>query len=128
MFKKLLIISFFLTSLSSYATSFSFTASGSGHMNMPVRTYYSYHIYQYAYVDSYNTLSESHAFTFSGALAGEEYAYMIDIADDWIIYEGIKFYIAVPYRAGECIYVKRKNAMRSPRGTSEWIAISDYIF
>jgi hypothetical protein len=120
--KKFCLICFLLP-LFLLADSFSFSKSKSGNLD---GQYYYFYVYQYAYWQGDEVLSESHTFTFSGLLDGEEGAVLLGKADKWLIYEGKKIFFAIPLIWNEKIYIKKKKFLDCPSGkTNQWIPISD---
>src|SRR5580700_3935705 len=129
MLKKysLLIFVLLLSTLTMHveADSFSFSESDSGHLK-PNNEYYYFYIYQYSSTYNGEVRSESHSFSFSGALSGEEDAELLGLSDNWLIYEGKKYFIAVPACSGERIYIKNKASLDAPVSTKSksWQPIS----
>lgn len=127
MIKKITFFSLFLliASFTTHVEAFSFSKSGSGHLKP--EGYYYFYIYQYVYINFKNEVcSESHTFSFHGALSDEEDAKLLGLSDDWLIYEGKKYLLAVPVKNGEKIYIQNKSVPGSPNGDT-WIPISDPI-
>ena len=111
--------------MTSNVEAFSFSSSGSGYLQ-PNHAWYYYYIYQYAYIWNGQVVSESHIFSFSGALSGEENAELLGLSDNWLIYEGEKYFLAIPAISGEKIYIKIKDALDSP-GETNWQPISEPV-
>lgn len=109
----------------------SVSKSGSGYL--PSGEYYYYYIYQFSYVSFDKLVSESHNFVFTGALEEEEKAVFRGIEDDWLIYEGKKYLLAIPHKKGEQIYIQKKKTFQDKQWTAireqepKWIAISDPV-
>lgn len=114
---------------SSYSEAFSFSASHSGSLNS--EGWYYYCVYQNVYLYNGQVMSETHSFTFSGALSDDSNPTLLGLNDNWLIYEGKKHYIAIPSVSGESIYVKRKNSMNipspNPCSGKIWQRISDPV-
>jgi hypothetical protein len=129
MFKKImaLCVLFGVFSCSCYSESFTFSRSNSGCLNPG--GYYYYYVYQYVYHYNGKVLSESHSFTFSGALSDDDNPTLLGMNDSWMIYEGKKHYIAIPCVSGECIYVMDKtvSSFPSPGKGRAWQQISEPI-
>lgn len=116
MFKKIIALSTFIITFSGicYSECVSFAKSGSGQLTPG--GYYSYSVFQSVFFRDGKVLSESHSFTFIGALFDDAKPSLLGINDKWMIYEGKNHYIAIPCVLGECIYVLNKisNTIPSP--------------
>jgi hypothetical protein len=130
MFQKIMALSGFFLSLSCscYSDYFSFTDSNSGELE-PGGSY-SYHVHQSVYYFGRKVLSESHSFTFTGALAEDSDPMFRGMIHTWLLYEGKKHYIAIPCVNGEYIYVMAKtgSARPLPGVGKAWKKISKAIF
>lgn len=100
------------------AESFSFNSSGSGFLPES-NDYYYFYVSQFVNYENDEIIDESHYFSFHGILAGEEKAILLYKSENFLIYEGNKFYFSIPCVAGEKIYIHHR-----PTG---WMPISESI-
>jgi hypothetical protein len=71
--------------------------------------------------NDYDVTSESHSFSFSGFLSGEDFE-LIGWDGEHMIYESENFKIAVPYNSGSSLYFKDlRRRVDGPSGRrSKW--------
>ena len=108
-------ILFLLSAFPLHFATGAFAASGSATTTCSATTPYGYvyaYAYQYAsvYPNNGQIGSESHSFSFSGELSGEEKASpVMGVRDSWIFYRGRKYDFLIPFQKGAGIFIRKGN-------------------